>query len=704
MNLYNFGSFTLCADQKVLELDGRAVPLTPKMFETLLLLVRNPGRILEKEKILSEVWPDSFVEEGNIAFNIRQIRKALGDDAQSPTYIETVPKRGYRFIAEIGNPSFEESEESQNPVEESGSARHHRKFRYIGIISLFCLSALFIAAAGYRFVAPRSIAPILSNEFVSDNLSTDGNVYHAVISPDGKNMVYTHRSRGKQSLWLRQLETQSNTQILPTSDLFYGGLGISPDGETVFFARGSQTGPQMDVYKMPVAGGVPQKVIESTQGWISLSSDAKRLSFVRCPYTATEHCALYTADATDGGNEKKLATRPGPIRIGDNKISPDGRKVTFAAGQSRTSSNEFRLLEVDIETGVERAIVEEKFFNIKYISWLPDGENVLFTAMRLPDRNFAIWQASAKTGELKKLTTDAENYSRLSLDAKANLLLSTTVRPDFQLSVGSVGGTGDAVNSLANAMTVAFAPDGKIVYSSLMTGDSEIWSTNPDGSDQRQLTSNPAADTAPIVSPDNRFIYFTSDRAGVIQLWRMGSDGSDQEQITQQEGGYALAVSPDGRWLYYRSGLNNTLRRVNTETKVEELAMKETGKYLVVSPDTRSVAYAEKKDQTNTISIYSLTDAKITKTFTVSQPNTRLAQLAWSANGREIAYVLTDDKRENGKIYIQPLDGGGAKQIADLTGDTIAEMSAVALSHDGKSFAVVKGRWEHNAVLIKGLK
>src|SRR5215475_16009734 len=100
-HIYRFDSYVLDVDERVLMRDGRMVPLTPKVFETLLLLVKNQGSVVTKQKILETLWPDVFVEESNVTFNITMLRKALGDTTQHPVYIETVPRRGYRFKSEV---------------------------------------------------------------------------------------------------------------------------------------------------------------------------------------------------------------------------------------------------------------------------------------------------------------------------------------------------------------------------------------------------------------------------------------------------------------------------------------------------------------------------------------------------------------------------------------------------------------------------
>jgi DNA-binding winged helix-turn-helix (wHTH) protein len=98
---YRFGEFTLDADQRILLREGKPLALAPKVFDTLLILVENSGRIVTKEELMSRLWPDTFVEEGNLPYNIKQLRKSLGDDVRRPYYVETVARRGYRFIARV---------------------------------------------------------------------------------------------------------------------------------------------------------------------------------------------------------------------------------------------------------------------------------------------------------------------------------------------------------------------------------------------------------------------------------------------------------------------------------------------------------------------------------------------------------------------------------------------------------------------------
>jgi Tol biopolymer transport system component len=247
-----------------------------------------------------------------------------------------------------------------------------------------------------------------------------------------------------------------------------------------------------------------------------------------------------------------------------NQISPDGKTVAFAVGQSDNAANEFGLVEVNIEDGAERELTTQKFFNIHTLAWLPNQSGLLITASRIPNRNFLLWQVSAATGDASPLTKDSENYSDLSLDKAAGVIVATHTRDDFNLPLHKRGNLSDK-RILADARQAKFTPNGKIIFSSLMSGNGEIWSINADGSEQRQLTNGPADDAVPVSSPDNRFIFFVSNRTGEAQVWRMNDDGSNQAQITFKEGGYPIFVSPDGCWVYYYHGVKRTLWRVSTK-------------------------------------------------------------------------------------------------------------------------------------------
>src|SRR5262249_34334130 len=114
---YEFGDFRIDVTERELQRNGRTIPLTLKAFDVLLALVENRGHIIEKDRLLQEIWPDSFVEESNLTKHVSTLRQVLGDSRDEPKFIETISKRGYRFIASVK----EAAEEGQKSLSIDGS-------------------------------------------------------------------------------------------------------------------------------------------------------------------------------------------------------------------------------------------------------------------------------------------------------------------------------------------------------------------------------------------------------------------------------------------------------------------------------------------------------------------------------------------------------------------------------------------------------
>jgi Tol biopolymer transport system component/DNA-binding winged helix-turn-helix (wHTH) protein len=730
-HLYEFGEFRLDVKEKILMHGDRPVELTPKGFELLSVFVENHGRLLEKDELMTRVWADSFVEESNLTFNIRQLRKALDDDAHDPKYIKTVRRHGYRFIADVRQISAEPSAEAKNgrrddappifrtadpapdraaagqPTTNPENLRARRKL----LSPVFLVAAILPIAAiviGLWYVSRKGSEPhalVLATAFNSEKLSTNGRVVFAVLSPDGKDVIYTNGAiTDRQSIWLRQLENGNSVEIIPPADEVYFGLALSPDGKTLYFVRRPRrtAGEPMSVYRVSIFGGIPEKIINRTEGWISLSPDGTRISFVRCPHGEDEFCSLWVADAADGQNERKILSRPRPIRIGDNKFAPDGKTIVFAVGQSANAANEFGLSEVDPESGAEREFSGERFFNVKNMAWLPDKSGLLITASRIPNKNFRIWQVSAATGTAVALTKDSESYSIMALDKAAAQIVTTQVRQDFHLRLLNLENPA-AVRALGDAASVNFAPDGKIYFASIMSGNDEIWSINPDGSGQRQLTNNAADESVPVVSPDNKTVFFVSNKTGAAQVWRMNTDGSNQKQITQKDGGSPFFVSPDGEWVYYRQSLTSKLGRVSTKTGEEQLVIDKPRGYFAVSPDGAQVAFSERQGDERYLTVAALADGQSVKAFRLADPKALLLNIVWMPDRRNLAYVSADRELGNNILWLQSLDGGAPQQIAALGDEEIGGFG-LAVSPDGKTFTIAQGRWLHDAVLFKGLR
>lgn len=698
---FEFGDFVLDARERLLLRSGRPVALTPKAFLLLRTLVENHGRLVTKSELMQTVWPDSFVEESNLSVTVNALRNALGDERGRPRYIETVPKSGYRFIGEVREGRPRVGNETQiNETKET--IRAHRSY-YVaaGLILIVAVLGTVAWFARDRILGSPA-APVLSNPLSIQKVVASGSARHPVISADGSNLVFVDIRGDRQSIWLRQLETAISTEILPPTENIYGRLALSADNKHLYFTRRPRAADgQLDVFRVPLLGGVPIKIVSETQGSIDVSSDNNTISFVRCYYGDDEFCSLWVADAADGKNERKLASRPRPLRISSNRISPDGKTVAFAVGQSENQSNDFALAEVDIESGGEREITAERFFDIYGIVWLPDQSGLLITASRMPNEQGRIWQLSRESGSLIPLTKDSEFYTGLTIDREGKLVGSTQVRQDFQVHLFRLDSGALSSKPLADATSADLSADGKIFFSSIETGNDEIWSINADGTGKKQLTNDPGNDTGPVASPDGKFVFFSSNRSGEVHLWKMNADGSMQTRLTSSIGGFPHLVSPDG-WVYYLSGRNRTPHRVRTTGGTEELLIDRRINQIAFSPDGTKAAFFDRREGNSFLTLVALPGGRALKRFPVDNGSANVIGLDWSADAKSISYVLAESGV--GTLWRQSLDKEKREKIVNLGEDIAMEQSAFHLSADGKTFILGKGGWKFDAVVFTGLK
>jgi Tol biopolymer transport system component/DNA-binding winged helix-turn-helix (wHTH) protein len=692
---YIFGEYTFDGADNTLRKGETILPLAPKPLELLRVFIGNQGKLLSKAELMNQLWPDTFVEDSNLAVTIRQLRKALADDAHSPIYIETVARQGYRFVAEV---RAKEISEPRRP-----ETTDQRSVRYL--LPLAVAAGLLIAsislASLYRRNGASQAAPILAAPFAAQKLSTSGKVRSAALSPDGEKVVYTIRTSAGESVWLREIASGNNVEIIPTTDDDYYNFDFSPDGSTLYLTRGPRTiDDRADLFSVSIFGGVPKKLVSDTRGWISASRDGKLLSFVRCAFREKDNCSLWTANAADGRNERMIVTRPRPLRVGDHEFAPDGKSIVFAVGQSENAASDFGLMSVDLETGAEKQLTRETFFNINSLEILPDNKGLLLTGSRGSTRSYRVWKLDYADGAVLPLTNDSLSYSLISLDESGTRLIATQTTYDFRLVRSGLSDLQRKETLVQPAGRFAFDANGEVIFQSESAGDLEIWRMNADGAGQRQLTNTDGDDGHPIVSSDGPEIFFCSNRSGDMQVWRMKPDGTEQTQVTTRNGGMPL-YARDG-WVYYQHATDRTLWRVSIEGGVEEsvLNRKPYRGPFVLSPTGGRAAFIELRDAKPTLVIASIADGSEAGSFDLVEGKGRF-ELAWLPDESAVAYTLSDFEDETNTLWLQPIGGGPPSRTADLGDEEIIFLS---FTPEKDSIAFTQGRWSHDVVMLSGLQ
>src|SRR5215471_4289393 len=581
-HLYQFGEFTLDVDQRVLSRQGKPLPLTPKVLETLLILVQNSGRILEKDELMRRLWPDTFVEEANLAFNIQRLRKSLCDDARNPLYIETVPRRGYRFIARVeevlndeaapgshltrARPDDEQSPPAANgtsgatapllrhefavlesltapaqnlasPGEASAASKVSNK-RLIGLAAAMIL--VLVAAgvlvfrilngsasgSGQKSAVVRSLSIALPLQI--EKLTAAGQSRNVAISPDGRYIAYSRVIEQKQCIWLRQLAPNTNAELVQGSGRLHG-MAFANSGEYLYFVRGDPSA----LYRISLLGGAPAEIADSALGNLSLSDDDSQIAFVRQTITADGQRGFSLVVArTDGSGERSLLVRAHPDVLNVPVWAPGGQAVFCSYGNSEGGGRTMSLVEVRVADGATRELIPDRFFRIAKIAWLPHKTGLIMSARKKLEDNNQLWLVSYPDLEVKQITEELADFLDLSVAGNSDKAVATQATRISDVWVGSRDEPGNLKKITQAIDELCWTSDGRLVYVSTASGNRDLWIMHPDGTQQKQLTVNTAMNGSPAVSPDNRYIAFTSNRSGALHLWRTNIDGTNQIQLT----------------------------------------------------------------------------------------------------------------------------------------------------------------------------
>ena len=702
---YRFGEFIVDTDQKVLLRQDKELPLTPKLFETLLILVENSGRIVQKEQFMERLWPHTFVEEANLTSNIQQLRKSLGDNARQPHYIETVTKRGYRFIADVqrvetGNNGVHDSatraDTSLIAIPATVIDRKRRKQKVVIALATAVVVVMFGGFVFWKFfrTSSKNLGDLVANlPLKIERLTDSGQSSSAAISPDGKYVAYTQMFKGRYSIWIRQLTTNTNSEIVPPTDDIVG-MAFSHSGEYLYFVAGDPSA----LYRVSLFGDVPVKVLERLEGKFSFSPDDSRIAFIRVSTNSNgqqEHALMISN--SDGANESKLLSRQYPDKLDAPVWSPDGESIVCAYGNSAAGNQGMSLVEVRVVDGSTRELSSEKFFNIAKIMWLPQKTGLIMSAAKKSEGYRQLWRVSYPSLQFTEISAGLSSFSDLSLTRNGDKIVASQSTRAFDLWVGATRESENLKKVTAVMDKFCWTPDGRLVYSLNTIGNVDLWVMRPDGQEQKQLTLNSATNDAPTVTPDGRYIVFISNRAGAFQVWRMQIDGSDPVPLTSGGGKNFPAISPDGKWVLYNTTDDWQLWRVSIAGGEPARLSDSYALFPSISPDGKMIACLGRSDSKAVLRILSFEGGQPLKTFDLAAPTFSSNRIQWTGDGKAVIYGTEHDGITS--IFRQPLTGGKPALVMKFE-DELADFS---YSQDGQSLAVARGGWQHDIVLIRDL-
>jgi eukaryotic-like serine/threonine-protein kinase len=567
------------------------------------------------------------------------------------------------------------------------------------LTAVILLALVAAAAFGiYSFLSRKNAAAF--EHFTVSPVTETGKASLAALSPDANYILNVQRDAGQQSLWLRNVPTKSNTQIVPPSDDQYHSLSFSPDGNSIYFTKDEKTEKNVySLYRAPVLGGNPERIVHDIGSGISFSPDRSHIVFIRFKRNEGEG-DLIVASA-DGSGEKLLSKQNTRLRA--PAWSPDGKLIAAAElNADQTSLSSLDLF--DASTG-EKQTFKKSDMILESPVWLPDQSGILVVASGR-ESNFNRNQLgifSYPQGVYRPITNDTNSYPIISLSADGKTI--ATVQSQYVGTLETApydsNGAGKPVTISSRPPTNWFGwtPDGKL----LAEQENGIFQMNADGSNRAPLLHDDFPSFGPISCDHGRYVMFASASRGggnSINIWRTDSTGGNLKQITTGTDDEPAMCSPDGKWLVYAGFEAGKFlaKKVSVDggpsTNLSEALL--TCGCVNISPDGKNIAF-QTQPTTGGAIIIKILDFETLQPVKVIERDPRAGgEIRYSSDGKTIGYPI----RENGlyALWVSPVDGSPGHRVTEFEPDHIVDFH---WSPDNKTLGMLRAHNDSDVVLLR---
>lgn len=569
--IIRFGPFEANLQTQELKRQDVRLRLPGQSFRILKMLLERPGDLVSREELRKALWhSDTFVDfEHGVNAAVNRLREALGDSADVPRFIETVPKLGYRFIAPVE--CFD--------GERAGTAPSLKKRRIsAGAKWTTAAAVLLVASAVAYLLFQRSASRDTSSLEIMPLTGTRGAESDPAFSPDGNQVAFSlldDRGDGRSGIYTTFIGGEKALQL--TNDPDDCCPVWSPDGRSIAFAR---VGPQSSVlYALPALGGTPRKLYSIEGNYkehigkpprFSWSPDGRYLAvstpMASAPASPQAPQAIALLSLTDS-TIRSLTSPPPELTDWSPAFSPDGNLIAFIRSSGPGFVDD---LYVVVATGGEpKRLTFDKRDIDGAPSWTPDSREIIFPSSR---RGLStLWRIAASGGIPKRVGGVGTSAFEPAVALKTQRLAyrSGLVRRNLwmvplrdtkhaartpQLLLATKGET-----SLSH-----FSPDSrKIVFESTQSGYEEIWTVNSDGSNPAHTFLNGMSGT-PRWSYDGRFVAFDYRPADHSEIYLVEVSGGPPHILSTVRGAdnTVPSWSRDGEWLYFSSNRGNERTQV----------------------------------------------------------------------------------------------------------------------------------------------
>jgi len=586
-----------------------------------------------------------------------------------------------------------------------------RRSRSYILAGLAAVAVLVAVGFGVRFWLSQSRPPLPLTNYTITQVPETLNCRVVSISPDAKYLAMVHTDdKGEQSLWLRHLSTNSNTQVIaPMKSADYRKVLFSPEGDFIYFIRGGETGI-LNLYRVPVLGGQTNLVAEDVSWIFSFSPDGRRLTFFRDNNPEVARYRLILADR-DGGKEETLLVGKHPTPS-NPMWSPDGRSIAFFRPAADHKATEAVLL--DITTKKERTLARIPVFAefLDNLTWMHDGRGLLFLDNDIASTTIDF--ISYPRGEVRTLASESGSYWDFSLSSDDQTLAVTVGNDLYGVyllpvpkpnTVATEAQLQDLHMPMQIGMDASWTADGQLVVNT----SAGIYLVDRQGGGKTPVFSDPKHPAfIPTLCPDQGTFLFAGFVAGTpsINIWKIDHNGQDLTQITYGNEDIFPVCSRDSEWVYYYDGIEQAIMKAplsgSSPTKIAPAFFAQPS----LSPDGKLLAYEppalpQNGDLKRSIAFYATDGSTPPKPLIVDPGFAQEVRpfagfIRFTPDGKSLAYGIYENTVSN--ILLQPLDGSRPRPLTHFTSETIRDFN---FSPDGKSLVLVRGHSNSNIVLMR---